>query len=776
MAPETRRPVALSAALVCTALLGCAARTSTTTGPLAGKDRATSLAFCVTEGAGHNCVVRDSKAAAHVLATGGPSPRLVVAFPAGNSGAALWARPHKAKTSSLLIEGPPRTFQRGRQRGVRFKLYSTTSLEITGMVTGSVRTIRDYNHHRNLAHYQGIVVRAAAGITALEVKHRQELAALGLSARELLERSVVRVRLVSERPAHVEAVKTSLSGKEQVLLSVRCGQGRVERRGQRLIITGPAPLLLDVEAATTHPHLEGLPQHQLLRPAARRLLTGEQHRAALRSLSFLATRRKFMAGSWRFLTYFGRDTLMSLWLLRPVLSPAALEAGLQSVLDNLSPEGMVAHEESLGDQAALERLERFTKLAGADRLAEGLAELRRLDQPTFAYTMVDDDLMLLLVADAYLRDPAVSKHRAAAFWAHKTRSGATNLEALARNLDFVMGRAAPYAASGKATDLVSLRPGADAGDWRDSGDGLGGGRFPASVNAYLMPAALEAALRLMKSSTPGQARLLATGRRLELKHLAAPDLRGRLESMARRWATAHEHFTVRLGPEQIRKRLDVFWASLHETERGLLRPTADDIMGTPNPVSARGLTFDALALDAKGTPVVEVMHTDDGFALLALDLPLERISRLLEKYELTYPLGLRHPFGVYVANPALSSRTPDLKTFDRGHYHGTVVWAWQQGLLQLGLMRQLRRCREADTAEASILAVRIKAALGQIAKSEERVGRLRGSELWGVRVVGERLQAGPYRPGAGHATESNALQLWSNISLAVDLERGQLAK
>ena len=54
------------------------------------------------------------------------------------------------------------------------------------------------------------------------------------------------------------------------------------------------------------------------------------------------------------------------------------------------------------------------------------------------------------------------------------------------------------------------------------------------------------------------------------------------------------------------------------------------------------------------------------------------------------------------------------------------------------------------------------------------MGALRGSELWGVRVVDGRLQPGPFQPGAGHATESNALQLWSNISLAVDLERARL--
>ena len=38
-------------------------------------------------------------------------------------------------------------------------------------------------------------------------------------------------------------------------------------------------------------------------------------------LAFLSYEQKLLAGSWRFNTYFGRDTLMSLRLLAPVLRP-----------------------------------------------------------------------------------------------------------------------------------------------------------------------------------------------------------------------------------------------------------------------------------------------------------------------------------------------------------------------------------------------------------------------------------------------------------------------
>src|SRR4029077_9526806 len=46
------------------------------------------------------------------------------------------------------------------------------------------------------------------------------------------------------------------------------------------------------------------------------------------TLTFLTYREKLLAGSWRFDTYFGRDTLMAVRLLMPVLSATAVEAGL----------------------------------------------------------------------------------------------------------------------------------------------------------------------------------------------------------------------------------------------------------------------------------------------------------------------------------------------------------------------------------------------------------------------------------------------------------------
>ena len=774
MSLKTALP-AVAATLPLILLLGGCPRPSRPGRPVATASQPTTteaLSFCVTEGSGHNCVVRDAVAVAHLLATSGKAPRLVVAFPAGNSGAALWAYPRGAQQTTLTIQGPPQTFRRGRLRGVRFRLQSSSALRLEAAVTGSVRTIRDYNHHRNLEHFQKTVRGAAERLSRLDPTQLRQLKTRGITAAQLLRRSRVDLRVVRQRPAELVAGKTSLSGTHRVELRLRCKRCAIQRRAGQLVLSGQAPLELELEAATSHQQLESLPLAQLLRPAALRFVNqAGEHRArrqaAVRSLRFLSTRRKYMAGSWRFLSYFGRDTMMSLWLLRPLLAPAALEAGIQSVLDNLSSRGVVAHEESLGDQAALERLAQFSRQVDAGDLPRALQQLGLLDRPTFAYSMVDDDLMLLLVVDAYLTDPAMTATRAAAFWARRTRDGKTNLEALALNLDYVLGRAAPYAATGKAADLVPLHPGADAGDWRDSGEGLGGGRFAASVNAYLMPAALRAAARMLAGPHLQEQALVSAGRRRGAKQLTAPQLRRRVEAMARRWGGAHAHFAVKLDAAQVSRRLRAFLGT--QPHREQLRAGLGDVQK----LVKDGLGFDALALNADGTPV-EVMHTDDGFALLGLDLSPLRLGRLLVKYELSYPLGLRHSPGVYVANPALSGRSKDHQTFDRGHYHGTVVWAWQQGLLQLGLMRQLQRLRRQKLPRTRRLAERITRVLQQITRSERRAGRLLGSELWSARLKDGRFEPASYAPGKGHSTESNALQLWSNISLAVEWERARL--
>src|ERR1700738_5025200 len=120
------------------------------------------------------------------------------------------------------------------------------------------------------------------------------------------------------------------------------------------------------------------------------------------TLTFLTYREKLLAGSWRFDTYFGRDTLMAVRLLMPVLSPTAVEAGLSSVLVRLSVQGEVAHEEDIGERAVLDHLE---------------SDGSRSAAPVFDYKMIDGDYLLAPVASAWLVHDRRARPRAAAFLA-----------------------------------------------------------------------------------------------------------------------------------------------------------------------------------------------------------------------------------------------------------------------------------------------------------------------------------------------------------------------
>ncbi len=60
-------------------------------------------------------------------------------------------------------------------------------------------------------------------------------------------------------------------------------------------------------------------------------------------------------------------------------------------------------------------------------------------------------------------------------------------------------RAAAFADDPRAANLVGIKPGRMTGNWRDSEQGLGRGRYAYDINAALVPAALEAAAKLHES-------------------------------------------------------------------------------------------------------------------------------------------------------------------------------------------------------------------------------------------------------------------------------------
>jgi hypothetical protein len=414
---------------------------------------------------------------------------------------------------------------------------------------------------------------------------------------------------------------------------------------------------------------------------------------------------------------------MSLRLLAPVLQPHAIEAGLGAVLTRLNAAGEVAHEEAIGEYAVLQRMQ------------QGDAAT---DAPIHDYRMIDDDFMLAVVAAHYLLDTRAGRARAAGFLARRTGSGETYGAALLRNLRFVVASASPFAHDPEWRHIVALKPGEAAGNWRDSERGLAGGRYPYDVNGVLVPAALTAIGRLQ-----------ASGVLTPYLDFASERVLSQAQVMAQVWLRKAPHlFDVTIPGRAARA----------EAEAYARRVGVD-----PSPaVAALGsdaVRFRAVALDAQGRPV-PVLNSDEGFALLFLDAAPAEVERAASTLTRPFPAGLLTDVGLLVANPAYA---PDEfePLFDRGRYHGTVIWSWQQAVLAAGIERQLDREDLTAAARAALLQARshLQAAIAA-------ADALRGSELWSWSQVDGHYRAEPFGQRQEDETESNAAQLWSTVWLA----------
>ena len=237
--------------------------------------------------------------------------------------------------------------------------------------------------------------------------------------------------------------------------------------------------------------------------------------------------------------------------------------------------------------------------------------------------------------------------------------------------------------------------------------------------------------------------------------LGAPDLLNdaalvtRAKALARAWTRTERYFRVAVPAAEAKKRI-----ADYAREAGV--PAGEALGAVAGPVVVR-----AVALDAKGNPI-PVMHSDDGFVMLfgAPDAPL--LEEMADRIRLPFPLGLRTPVGVVVANPALAPDPATRALLGRNDYHGTVVWSWQQALLAAGLKRQLAR---ADLPAKTRSALeRADDALWQVIGATKDAA---SAELWTFRVDGDRFLRVPFGQEAGHDEESNAAQLWSTVYLGV---------
>jgi hypothetical protein len=415
---------------------------------------------------------------------------------------------------------------------------------------------------------------------------------------------------------------------------------------------------------------------------------------------------------------------MSLRLLMPALQPEAIERGLMAVLRRLAADGEVAHEEDIGEFAVLRHRKQGEAMT---------------DEPIYDYKMIDDDFMLAPVAAAYVFDQARGRERVAAFLACGLPNGEKVGAALTRNFAFVARSARAFAQKPEPANLISLKPGLNVGNWRDSEDGLAGGRYPYDVNAVFVPAAMTAIARFVSSGvldpylTSEQRRTLATaGEMAEVWSHQAPPL-----------------FRARLSDADARRHITLYAADLKVSSTAAL----DALPGGK-------LELNAIALDSRYQPI-PVLHSDDGFALLLQEPSAAEVERIVGNMLRPFPAGLLTDAGLLVANPVYADAARQ-RLLGRTAYHGTVTWSWQQALLAAGLEHQVAR---RDLPEATL--ERLREAHQQLWRVIENSQELRASELWSWRFVNGRYQAVPFGQGSGDADESNAAQLWSTVYLAI---------
>ncbi|WP_375429287.1 hypothetical protein [uncultured Sphingomonas sp.] len=659
------------------------------TGGVVAQTHAPELAYQVTEGQNINAFVRDGAVAAHLLLRNGTDPRILVAFPAGNSGVGLWFEALDRPATWTLDTAPRPTTALG-VRGPQPAILTVASIDAPRLrfrqaVLSSVRFLRDYQ-------------------------------SVGRFPAELAVKPVIAGDVIRWSRARID-------GAPGYLLQLRVLSGRIA--GGAIVAVGGQPIRIEIVASSGEIPFTGLATGELLnaRAAADPL--------ARNALRFLSYREKFLAGSWRFQTYFGRDTLMSLRLLMPALQPLAIESGLASVLARLDARGDVAHEEGIGEFAVVDR-----------RAHGGSGDAAVLD-----HAMIDDDYMLAPVAASYLLDHAATT--APAFLARPLASegvpGTTAPAgvALVRNLRFVVATARPFADAPGVERLIALRPGRLTGQWRDSEDGLGRGRYAYDVNAVFVPAAIEAAVRMLRAGLLD--RYMTAADRTALADA---------ERMLRVWrARAPDMFRVAIPASEAAPRVRAYAQEL----------------GVPTDAAVRSLgsaplVFHAIALDAQGRPV-RIVNSDEGFALMFAEPSAADLETYVTATMRPFPAGLMTDIGLLVANAAQADVATQAR-FTPAAYHGAVVWSWQQALFAAGLERQLARAGlPASTREV------LTDAQARLWRAIAATRATQSSELWSWAFTDGRYKVVAFGAGKQDVDESNAAQLWSTVYLAVQPPR-----
>jgi len=652
-------------------------------------------------------------------------PRIIVAWPGGNSGIILYFQPEDGVNGTLGIKlvntsstSPLSPIYNGSERGnatvgISTQVDFNASAVLSVAILGSIRTIRDFVEGPSLLRDK---IQGALNYSSIE--NGVEISRLWLD--------------------NITTTTISLSSQEQ----------SIQLHNTTITLSAGT---YTFNASYDYPQLTALSAAEVLNSASADLITQSPDQTT--SLSFLSYTTKLTAGAWRFLTYFGRDSMIAALLLEPVLSAGeggALEAVIAGVLERVNmTDGSVCHEETIGDYATWLNLQNNVTSTA----------------PLCDYKMIDTDYFLPVLMEHYFLRNNEGSSRARDFFATMSTIFPEN-----SNLSYgqlaqisakkIVATSAPFAAPGNQTveNLIHLKPNEIVGEWRDSTYGIGGGKVPFDVNASLVPAALRSIAKLATAGILGFDATLVDG-------------------YAQVWEDSTlEFFELSIPVEIARERVQKY-ASSSETEGLVSQSSTID----------SDIVFHGLALDGNNNlSNVAVMNTDTSFHLFMLNTTNQTqltsfINATANSIRRRFPAGLMTDVGMLVANPAYGNDPIYATNWTTNAYHGTVVWSWQLAMMAKGVELQLARCSSTaapDFCSNDVVYGNVKTAYNALWDVIDANADHLSTEVWSWTYDAgadrfDYIDLGALPPPAGVSpTESNIVQLWSLTFLAVKRDNG----
>jgi hypothetical protein len=710
-----------------------------------------------TEGDFENILIRDVKpqVAAHIqIPLVEKARRVVVAMPAGKSALCF----ETDQPAEWAIEDNIVTFEKDGQRGVLFTL-------VTKVAEFSIPVSSILMNHTLMARF-GVdqeyrnETRLRDLITSGKIKDLESQ--LGMSLDDLSDRGITIGPIMDAQQGKVTFTRKALDGKHQYRLEfvggsaweVRASNDRIHF--SRKAPSAQTPLRLTIRASTNFAPFTPMPFDELVNDKGRELAGKDPHFAvAIRNFEFLSFKEKFLAGSWNFLSYFGRDTLIALRIMWQVLSPQAKQTGIQSVANEISEDGIVnVTDEWTDDRTVANAIEVFFReydkhnLDGAKQIMKTILDGSVPEHPFL--DVLDQTFMFPSVAAHWFKE---LNNRDLAQWLKEVHQvlGRTesNLTTLLRNWNYLLKSAAPYIAAWqnlrakypaltprqiieerrdefRATYKTLVHSIAGAANWRDTYN-LPWHFRSEDINVNLLPMAITAMQEMIE-------RISAIGHRQDLTDLSerySLDVVGayleksKLFDAAKEawnWDLMREHYLIRRPVHEIRQNFERYLEGLKngdvfgwDRDRGMRERDAilrckesnvtisDFLQRNHVPDTVKdGVEFTALLLDTDGHPL-PIMHSDDVFFMLFGNPSMEQVRKIVRPFILAYPFGLgffEDDCGMAVTNAvyspkdntALKDPTKNVWVkFGPDEYHGRGAWPWVMFALLNGVYDQVMK-------------------------------------------------------------------------------------